>query len=207
MKRLVQLLRVAEENEAASARRRGECIREGHLTCFVDEEHVDRGGHVRPRPEPRRSANDVDGPSSERTLRTGVVQRYCLREGRILVASTDLADAHANASLLRYTGNLLQQRTDDLVAVGRDANAPPILHQVNDHLRSDRALAGTGRPLDRQVALVDSDNEPARSFIHPLAIPLERLYHREARRTAHEEVARGAVLPGPFDAVLYDVLG
>ena len=48
---------------------------------------------------------------------------------------------------------------DRLVALGRDADAPPIGQQMDDDPRAGPRLAGAGRPLQEEVAPVQPEGE------------------------------------------------
>ncbi|MFQ5741838.1 MAG: hypothetical protein ACE5JX_22820, partial [Acidobacteriota bacterium] len=56
--RLFKLLGVAEQHEVLSGLRNRQSVGKGHLSSFVDEEHVDGLEELRPRPKPRGSTCD-----------------------------------------------------------------------------------------------------------------------------------------------------
>ena len=59
-------LRVAEQDEFERARPDRDDVGERQLAGLVDEQHVDRAGHVRAGEQPRRAGRDVDWPAGER---------------------------------------------------------------------------------------------------------------------------------------------
>ena len=62
---LLELLRVAEKDQAAGCGRDGEDVRQGHLPGLVDEEDVDRVLELLARPQPGGAAEDADLAISE----------------------------------------------------------------------------------------------------------------------------------------------
>ena len=58
--------------------------------------------------------------------------------GRLVVRA--LADGNIDVPLICDPCHLLEQFTDDLMAVGSDPDASPRSHEVGDHLRAHRAL-------------------------------------------------------------------
>ena len=59
-----ELLRVAEQDDAAGALGDGDRVGERHLAGLVDEEHVDGLVHVLARPQPGRAGVEQDSSSS-----------------------------------------------------------------------------------------------------------------------------------------------
>ena len=60
LKRLVELLRIAEQHKVGGARRGGNSVGQGHLAGLVDEEHVDAPDHVVSRPKPGSATDHVE---------------------------------------------------------------------------------------------------------------------------------------------------
>ena len=52
LQRLIQLLRIAEQQQALGAARRGQRVGQRHLPGLVDAEHVHQALDFTPRPEP-----------------------------------------------------------------------------------------------------------------------------------------------------------
>ena len=75
--RLVELLRVAEQDEAVGRAGDREDVGERHLAGLVHEQDVDRVAQLGVRPEPRRPAGEIARPSSSRRGR-----RRCRRRPR-----------------------------------------------------------------------------------------------------------------------------
>ena len=62
LERLVELLRVAEQDEAVGRPRHRDDVGERDLARLVDEQDIDGVGHLRRRPQPRRAGGQV-GPA------------------------------------------------------------------------------------------------------------------------------------------------
>ena len=114
-----------------------------------------------------------------------------------------LTDGDPGAPLIRDPRHLREQLADDLVAVRGDADAVPGSHEVDDHLRPDRALARPGRPLDREVALVHLRDQAAGRALRVLALAAEvlPLCLSDSRRPAREQIPRRAVRAGAVKTV------
>ena len=59
LRRLVQLLRIAQQDEAVGGARHGDDIGQGDLAGLVDEEHVDGIAHAGRGPQPRGTRGEV----------------------------------------------------------------------------------------------------------------------------------------------------
>src|SRR5712672_2761662 len=70
---LLELAGVAEKDDALRRGRHGEGAGERKLAGFVDDENVDRVLVFRAGPQPRGTAQDVDGTGAERGERLGIV--------------------------------------------------------------------------------------------------------------------------------------
>src|SRR5438128_1552857 len=70
---LLELARVAEKDDPLRRRRHGESAGERELAGFVDDENVDGVLVLLAGPEPRGTAQDVDGTGAERGERLGIV--------------------------------------------------------------------------------------------------------------------------------------
>lgn len=66
LRRLGQLLRVAQEDDVVRRRAHGHQVGERHLPGLVDHEHVDGADHGVAGEEPRRAGHDVDRPGGAR---------------------------------------------------------------------------------------------------------------------------------------------
>ena len=66
------------------------------------------------------------------------------------------------ALLLGALADRAQHVADRLVADGRDADFLPGLHELENHVRARERLAGAGRALDRQHAVVELEREANR---------------------------------------------
>ena len=205
LQRLVELLGIAEQHEVRGARRRGDRVRERHLAGLIDEQHVDAPDHVVSRPQPGGAADHV-----QRAVAEAVACRWvALEVDRLRVCEAVLArllaDRDLDAALVRDVGCLLEQFPDHLVAVRGNADTLSRRHEVDDHPRADRALSRSRRALDCEVALVEREHEAPRGILRgvvsserrPVAAP-------RPRRTAHQQIAPGAVLARPVDTMLKD---
>jgi len=123
--RLLELLRVAEEDDALRGLGHGEDVGEGSLAGFVHEEDVEGAGVLVARPHPRRAGADLRGAVGERGEDAGVVGDFDdAGDGRVglLGAGLDLLDAGDGD--LHFAGGFEDgvEGADDLVADGRDAD-------------------------------------------------------------------------------------
>src|SRR6516225_321511 len=71
--RLLQLLRVAEQNQAFSSRGTSQNVGKRHLACLIDEQNVHGIAELLSTPEPRSTPKDIHGT----TLQT--LQRLFIR--------------------------------------------------------------------------------------------------------------------------------
>ena len=71
--RLLQLLRVAEQNEAPSGRRASQNVRQRHLARLIDEENVHGIAELLSAPEPGSTAEDIDRAALQ------ALQRFVIR--------------------------------------------------------------------------------------------------------------------------------
>ena len=95
-------------------------------------------------------------------------ERRSAGEGGLLARPGLLRDPDGDAALLRLRGDLLEQRADDLVAVREHPDAPAGAHEIHDHLRAGRGLAGAGRTLDREDAGRHGHDDPPCGIRHGL---------------------------------------
>ena len=103
LERLIELLRVAEQDEAASRRANGDHVGQRDLAGLVDEQDVDGVGHLRRRPEP--GVPPASSPGRRRAARE-LGRRPCRASPR---SSSDLL-------LLAASGSA---RTGDAASLGR----------------------------------------------------------------------------------------
>ena len=194
LKRLVQLLRVAQQQQALGTARRGQGVGQGHLAGFVDAEHVDQAFRFVARPEPGRAADHVKRSRRERRAGVADIQEG-LRVGEFGFAGSEagpLTDRDVDSPLPSDPRGLFQELADDLVAVGRDAHLLPCYNQVHDHFRAHRAFAGAGRSLDGQVALVERLDQPPGRILRIFDIRRQRCFAglTNPRWLAHQQIAR-----------------
>ena len=157
LERLVELLRVAEQDEVTSRRGDGDRVGERQLPRLVDHEDVDRRGELGPRPQPGGSADDVHLAGSERIEKVPVISVWLGRVGgAIAVRVRLLADRDRDLVGGRPRCDRVEQVADDAMAVGSDADLPAEPDQLDDDLRAEIGLARARRALDGQAVAVQS---------------------------------------------------
>ena len=194
---LRQLARVADQHDVAGAAPHGEQVGEPDLPGLVDDERVEgalelgaaevEGGaadHVGAAPEA------VVGParSAHRRLRVvGIVA------GPELVGDRDVLEGEARRVVRQRLEAGAQDVADRLVA-GRGHRHPAAgSDEREDRPRRDVGLAGAGRSLDRQYALLQREDGAQRA--RDRVGPAEDVGGRpavEPRRPAREQVVEGA---------------
>ena len=194
---LRQLARVADQHDVAGAAAHGEQVGEPDLPGLVDDERVEgarelgpaevEGGaadHVRAAPE------DVVGPARSAHRRPRVVG---IVAGPELVGNRDVLEREARRVVRQRLEAGAQDVADRLVA-GRGHRHPAAgSDEGEDRPRRDVGLAGAGRSLDRQYALLQREDGAQRA--RDRVGPAEDVGGRpavEPRRPAREQVVEGA---------------
>ena len=114
--RLVELLRIAEQHEILGGARDRDRVGEGDLAGFVDEQRVDRPGHLRRDPQPRRPGGEVRAAVAELAGDVaGVLGAHDSIVGVQLVRVGVLDRSHDHALLIGRLEDLAEQVADDLV--------------------------------------------------------------------------------------------
>ncbi len=140
----------------------------------------------------RAQSHDVP-PSSEYSPREKARRAFVVVDRVQLfgIARTALAFVQAleirEPLLGRALAHRPQQVADGLVADGRHADLLPGLQELEDHVRPRERLAGSGRALDRQHAVVELEPEAAR--LHDLRVDA---FARRADRCRKPLLARAA---------------
>ncbi len=103
LERLIELLRVAEQHDGARRAGDGQDIRQRHLARLVDEQHVDQVVAVARRPQPRRSADDVEGSTQQAVADDVVALRdhHVIEVDALAVLGDLLRDPDLDARLAR----------------------------------------------------------------------------------------------------------
>ena len=149
--RLIELLRVAQEDDARRRLRHCQDVGERDLARLVDEQHVNRARHLWRRPEPGRARREVGLAGAKRGGRlSGVLRSDDQRIVEDLVGVAALDGPDLDRLLGGGDQHGPQQVPDDLVAVGGDPYPFAARQQRADHPRAAVGLAGTGWTLDRQ---------------------------------------------------------
>ena len=212
--RLIELTRVAEQDEAPRRLADGEGAGEDHLSRLVDDQHVDRIGHLLARPQPRGAAGQV-GPAGGERLRHLLVRagrddarvRAAVAVVRLLDAAhgdrrrraappaPGSADGVRSAVGRRAHGG--EKVGDHLVAVGGHPDPHPRREQIEDHPRAGERLAAARRSLHRQHRAVEPrgdapDRVQRRFSFRGQARSVRARRRPEARRRAPQQVERGA---------------
>ena len=76
LKRLLELLGIAEKDDALRGLRCGEDIGQRHLARFIHEQDVDRSGELVARPQPRRSGRELRFARLQRFKDSLVFRRF-----------------------------------------------------------------------------------------------------------------------------------
>ena len=154
---LVELARVAEQDEAPRRLADGEGIREAHLSRLVDDEDVHGAGHLLARPQPRGAGGEVRVAAGERLGHLVVGAGLDDALVRTAVAGVRLLDpADFDRRAVGRLAHGVEQVGDHLVAVGGHPDPLPGVEQVEDHPGSRVGLAASRRPLHREYRAVES---------------------------------------------------
>src|SRR6476660_914603 len=159
---LIELLRVAEENDAGSRSAHREHVRERDLARLVDEQDVDGPRHLGRGPQPRRPRGKVRpaiGEASAGLARVGRALHVLVVEHMLGVSALDRADS--DTFLPRRAESGSEQVADDLVTRAGDADAVPGRDERADHPGAGVRLARAGRTLDRKDRLIELECEAA----------------------------------------------
>src|SRR5206468_3249984 len=142
-----------------------ERVGERDLARLFDEQVVERLVHVVLGEEPGGAGDELDfGRRWEVVVVGGAFDELAI-EFRLLVSLTRfLQPAELEALRARDLLDLLEQVVDRLVAVRGDADPLARSHQVDEQARSGPGLAGAGRPLDEEIALVEAEGDRLRVF-------------------------------------------
>ena len=167
LERLVELLRIAEQDEAVRRSCDRDHVGQRDLAGLVDEQDVDRVDHLRRRPQPRRAGGEVGAPIVEprpdiRRVLPGASTRSSTRTCSV-VALLDRV-ARATPSSAAAVEDRPQEVADDLVARAGDADPLAGGEQGADHPGPGVGLARAGWTLDRQRRVVERDGQPARGI-------------------------------------------
>ena len=96
LQRLVQLLGVAQQQQAGGAGRRGQGVGQRHLAGLIDAEDVDRASHLFARPQPAGAAHDIQESGGQAVTRVvGALQVLEALGGGLVVGA--LADSDVGA--------------------------------------------------------------------------------------------------------------
>ena len=149
---LRELLRIADEDHVARARRHRERVGERDLPGLVDEEVVERPVVRRVGEEPRRARGDVavDDVVVVRDVLDvlALVVRLRVAAARLLLADEGRVDR-------------VEHVVDRLVALRRDADGLAGSDERRDQPADRPRLARAGRALDDEVAAVEREHELA----------------------------------------------
>src|SRR6266513_4732253 len=171
---LVQLPRIAQQDQVLGGMRNGEYVGERHLRGLVDEEDVHSVLSLFACPKPGGAAGDLM-PRPQRLEQLLVVARKGQMRLIVLRVVGLLDASDVDACLLRSLGDLVEESTDDLVTRGRDADSCAGFHERTDHACADVSLAGSRRPLNWQDASLQFRRNPPRSAEHGFSGSPERL--------------------------------
>ena len=199
LRRLVQLLRVAQQHQIRPRMGDGQHVGERHLRGLVDEEDVDATLRFGPGPEPGRAGRDLAaaGERSEHR-RVGLChsKTFVIAVCRVGRQAADFLNRpQVDPILLCRCQHAVKQIPDHFVAVGADAHARAVLHQAADHARGRVCFACARRPLDRQQAEAGLARDALRRVRGGLACPPQGLPARARGAGARE--GRRAALNGP----------
>src|SRR4051794_26998798 len=151
LERLVELLRVAEQDEAGTRARHGDDVGERDLPRLVDEQDVHRADHLRRRPQPRRPGGEVRLTGIESAPDVGRVLPP--DDARILedlddLAALDRSNIHAFA--LSRVKDRREHVADHLVARSGGPPARSTRQPRAEHPRACARRPGTSPPLARE---------------------------------------------------------
>ena len=204
---LLELLRVAQQDDVLGGTRYGKHVRERHLSRFVDKQDVDTFRKVRSRPQPRRATqNAIATLSKQRVYALVVVERVQRRRRSFLGAAFVQTLEVVKSAFVRDLNGVGQQVSNHLVAHGRDADALSASHQVDNHVRARVGLSRARRSLDRQDAVFERPSEAAGGLELCLVGDGCQSVHvaRKARRAPEEQVPCRAQRTVGVDAVVCD---
>ncbi len=171
---LVELLRIADEDDVPRRRPHRERVGERDLPGLVDEEVVERAVVVGIGEEPGGAGGEVAVDALGRCLDALDVRARVLRLG--VAGARLLQPAVVEPELGGGVLDRVEQVVDRLVARRGDADALAVRHQVRDQPAGRPRLPRAGRPLDDEVALVEREHE----LLHLVEVggldgPVERL--------------------------------
>ncbi len=207
---LVELLRIAEQDDRARGARHGEHVGERHLTRLVDEEDVEQPIALGRRPQPDGSSSHVVLVVGDSVPRLGIVFRdrhTVVVDGLVVLGDLlDASDRHAG-----FGSGILdvpQEVADHLVAVGADAHLPAARNQSHDHPGTGVGLSRARRALDGEGSVVHRLDDATRGIESGLTGLLQGIVRDLADRwrASKEHVARRAPRAGGVDPVLRDPL-
>ena len=181
---LVELLRVADEDDVPRRRPHRERVGERDLPGLVDEEVVERP-LVLAREEPRRAGGEV---GADARVRVGRRSRPRSRRRRTTPGcrrSPSCGPSNASPSSAAGLDDLVEQVVDRLVARRGDADRLAVRDQVRDQPPRRPRLARAGRALDHEVAAV----ERAHERLH--LVEVGRLNGAVERLAAEDRLERG----------------
>ena len=161
---LIELLRIAEQDDRARAGAHGEDVGERHLARFVDEEHVERGHGSSPKPRAMACRRRRRGRASPAGVRAAVLSVITSRPGRGVAWSAVVTFCATQQAAALFRGRVedgAEKVVDHLVAVRADADALPGTDERHDHPRAGVGLAGTRRSLDGEGPFVERHGDPS----------------------------------------------
>ena len=163
LNRLLQLLGVAEQHEAAGRERRSEHIGERHLPSLVHEQHIDCLAELLPRPEPAGSSYQLDFLLRDRLCHRGIrVDLLNARVRRVGLPRHLLQGARREALFCRGLYRRVEEVTDDFMTEHGDTHCLPGARKVADHAGAGVGFAGPWWPLNWQHAPLELGRERTR---------------------------------------------
>ena len=172
LRRLVQLLRVANENQIRAGVGYGQDIGQRHLRRFVHEQYVDSILRLGPGPQPGGSGGNLTG-AAEFLKHLPVVfrQRHARWRFSVGIAGYFAHSAQVEVPFPGCQHHLVQQIDADLVAVGGDSNPAALLDQFANHPSGSVRLSGTGRSLYGQDAKAGRARDAEGRIQRAIALP------------------------------------
>src|SRR5260370_4602421 len=133
--RLLELARIAEEDDAPRCRSGGERVHQTQLASLVDDQNIYNSGLWRP--EPSGASQHLNGPVDQRRERRAALHEICNWPFLGLFSRLDLV-ATPHLQLLEACGlnHLLEQVSDHFLADRGYAHPSPLLDHLADHSRS-----------------------------------------------------------------------
>src|SRR5260370_28862558 len=167
--RLLELARIAEEDDAPRCRSGGERVHQTQLASLVDDQNIYNSGLRRP--EPSGASQHLNGPVGERRERRAALHEICNRPFRGFFPRLDLV-ATPHLQLFEACGlnHLLEQVSDHFVADRGYAPFLPVLDQLADHSCADIRLSRAAWALDRQYATIQLQHPSPRRLLKALAL-------------------------------------